>query len=112
MPHPQTIEAVRRTHESQAIARAALTDGFREARKGLRTMLSEVHEVRWDLAEVDDADDRRVGVVELDNKLGAFIREAQRLFDQMEKVGKIADEIEMETPRIAERLGVELGSDE
>lgn len=112
MAHPKTVDALTHTHESQAIARAALTNGFSAARAGLRTMLTEVNEVRWDLAEIEDADDRNAGVVELDNKLGAFVREAQRLFEQMGKVGAIADEIERETPRIAGRLGIELGSDE
>lgn len=112
MPHPKTVDVVTRTHQSQAIARAALTEGFSAARAGLRTMLTEVNEVRWDLAEIEDTDDRNIGIVELDNKLGAFIREAQRLFEQMVKVGAIADEIERETPRIASRLGIDLGADE
>lgn len=112
MPDPKTAEVVRRTHESQAIARAALTDGFRAARAGLRTMSTEVDEVAFDLADVDDPIDRQQGLEELNQKLGAFRREATKLLEQMEKVASIASEIERETPRIAEQLGVELGSDE
>lgn len=112
MPDQKTAEVVRRTHESQAIARAALTEGFNAAGDGLRTMLREVHEVQWDLARVDNVIDRQEGLEELNQKLGAFVREANKLLDQMGRVANIATEIERETPRIAEQLGVELGSDE
>lgn len=112
MPHPQTAQIVRKTHESQAIARAALEDGFRAARAGLRVMTTEVNEVAYDLADVDDERDRQEGLEELNQKLGAFLREAAKLTEQMTRVAGIASEIEAETPRIAERLGVELGSDQ
>lgn len=112
MPHDLTIDVVRRTHESQDIARAALSDGFNACRAGLRVMSREVMEVSFDLAAIPDSHDRQHGIEELNQKLGAFRREAEKLVQQLARVESIADEIERETPRIAEQLGVELGSDE
>lgn len=109
MQAEKTAELLKRTHDSDAIAAAALVDGFNAARAGLRAMLREVSEVRYDLAEVAEEEARQKGGEELNQKLGRFQRHAEKWMDQTARLQRIAAEIERDTPRIAERLGVELG---
>jgi hypothetical protein len=109
METARTAELLKRTHDSDAISKAALVGGFNAARSALREMLREVAEVRFDLAEVDEEDARQKGGEELNQKLGAFQRQAEKWLEQTARLQRIAAEIERETPRIAEQLGVELG---
>lgn len=109
MPSPKTTEVIRKCCHRTAIVPDTIGEAMARARAALRDATIEATDLQFDLADVADVQDRQQGVEEMNQKLGGFLREAGRLRDQMERVLGIAREIDEATPRIAEKLGVDLG---
>lgn len=108
MPSAKTIAALRKARDRTASTPGTMSTPISTARDALRAAMLETTHLHFDLADVEDVADRQQGVEEMNQKTGGFLREASKLRDQMERVLGIAREIDEATPRIAERLGVDL----
>lgn len=104
-----TTAALRKVRNHQALKRQAVTTGFGAARDNIKAAVLAAVEARYDLAAIDDDQDRQEGIAEMEQKIGALQREADKLLSQLDTVASILAEIERETPRIAGQLGVDLG---
>lgn len=108
MPSQKATAALRKAHQKTELKEAGITAGLQAARTDLRAAMLAAVDLRFDLADVNDTADRQQGIEEMNQKIGAYEREARKLIDQMDLVLSIAREIERETPRIAGQLGVDL----
>lgn len=105
---PKAKNALKRTVTHPALAVEATADPMATFRGWLRTVRLAATEVQFDLDDVDDREDRQTGIEEASQKIGALLRECEKLDKQAKHVLGIVDEIQRETPNIAARIGVDL----
>lgn len=104
MPDPKTTAFLRTARQEPSIKPATLGTVLDPAISAIVAARAALLTIRAEHQRLPRDD--RSAIEELNQKHGALERELERAQTQIQKCDRIAEEIERETPRIAEAVGV------
>jgi chromosome segregation ATPase len=104
MNSKRALDCIARVRDAEHFSPASLFKAMRTLRKALREAIAEVHDVRADLSDVSDLDDRQTAVVDLSGSVDGLLDELGKLQRQMDKVQKGAAYLARKPDEISRRL--------